>query len=130
MYISHLQEVNLNFMTRPILVYKRQKLSLFVGSVISFSPMYRLRSDFLQRHGSDISSTYGQSDVADYLISFAATLDPNAQSLQTFQWPKFSLSSPQLLTFLDGLPALAMTTDTHRVEGTALLTNITLFGST
>ena len=64
--------------------------------------------------------------MEDYLIRFAATLNPNSQSLLSFQWPKYDLKNRQLLTFLDGLIPLTITTDTYRQEAMQFLTNVTL----
>jgi carboxylesterase type B len=91
-------------------VSKRLKLLPVLGSV----------------HASDILNVYGGGEMEDYLIRFAATLNPNSQSLLSFQWPRYDLSSRQLLTFLDGLIPLEITADTYRQDAMNLLTNITL----
>ncbi|KAF9464209.1 carotenoid ester lipase precursor [Collybia nuda] len=75
-------------------------------------------------HASDILNVYGGGEMTDYLIRFATTLDPNGKS--GLQWPKYTTSSPKLLTFLDGLIPQIITQDTYRKEGMAFLTNITL----
>lgn len=62
--------------------------------------------------------------MADYLIRFAATLDPNSKT--GLQWPKYTTSSPKLLTFLDGLIPEVITDDTYRKEAMAFITNVTL----
>ncbi|KAF8883776.1 carotenoid ester lipase precursor [Gymnopilus junonius] len=77
-------------------------------------------------HASDILNVYGGGEMEDYLIRFAATLNPNSQSLLSFQWPKYDLKNRQLLTFLDGLIPLIITTDTYRQEAMQFLTNVTL----
>ncbi|CAA7261544.1 unnamed protein product [Cyclocybe aegerita] len=51
-------------------------------------------------------------------------LDPNGKS--GFQWPKYTLGSRQLLTFLDGFIPLTITSDTYREASMNYLTNITL----
>lgn len=60
----------------------------------------------------------------DYLIRFAVTLDPNSKT--GLQWPKYTVSSPKLFTFYDGLIPVGITDDTYRKEAMAFLTNVTL----
>ncbi|KAH9168387.1 carotenoid ester lipase precursor [Lactarius sanguifluus] len=60
-------------------------------------------------HLSDHSIIYSGGDLTDYLIQFAADLDPNHGGLYP-QWP------PQLMTLVD----------TYHVEGTKLLTKLSL----
>ncbi|KAF8964271.1 Alpha/Beta hydrolase protein [Flammula alnicola] len=90
------------------LVSKRLKALPILGSV----------------HGSDLLNSYGGGEMEDYLIRFAATLNPN--SLTSFQWPKYTLQSRQLLTFLDGLIPLIITADTYRQAAMNFVTNVTL----
>lgn len=56
--------------------------------------------------------------MTDYLINFVVNLDPNnKRTLLTGQyWPKYTNSSPQLLTFQDGLFPLTLTSDTFRAD--------------
>ncbi|KAF8073585.1 carotenoid ester lipase precursor [Lyophyllum atratum] len=75
-------------------------------------------------HGSDILNVYGGGGMADYLIRFATTLDPNSKF--GLQWPKYSVASPKLLTFHDGLIPVTITDDTYRKEAMTFLTNVTL----
>ncbi|KAG6910657.1 hypothetical protein DXG01_008701 [Tephrocybe rancida] len=75
-------------------------------------------------HGSDILNVYGGGGMADYLIRFATTLDPNAKT--GLQWPKYTQASPKLLTFLDGLIPVILTDDTYRKAAMNGLTNLTL----
>ncbi|GLB38555.1 putative type-B carboxylesterase lipase family protein [Lyophyllum shimeji] len=75
-------------------------------------------------HGSDILNVYGGGGMADYLIRFATNLDPNDNT--GLQWPKYTVSNPKLLTFLDGLIPVTITDDTYRAEAMAYLTNVTL----
>ncbi|OCH92823.1 carotenoid ester lipase precursor [Obba rivulosa] len=75
-------------------------------------------------HSSDLLSFYGPADATDYLINFVNNLDPNGQSL--LKWPQYSTEAPQLLTMLDGIPALEITSDTYRVEGMNVLTNLSI----
>ena len=62
--------------------------------------------------------------MAVYLINFINKLDPNASGL--LSWPKYTTSSPQLLTFIDGLIPLIITEDTFRQDGMNLLTQLSL----
>ncbi|KAI0787376.1 carotenoid ester lipase precursor [Fomes fomentarius] len=75
-------------------------------------------------HGSDILNVYSGSDMADYLINFVNTLNPNGKT--GISWPKYTTSSPKLLTFLDGLIPLSITNDDYRVDAMKLLTNLSL----
>lgn len=62
--------------------------------------------------------------MADYLINFVNDLDPNGGSL--LSWPKYSTSTQELLTFIDGLIPLVLTKDTFRQDGTSFLTQLSL----
>ncbi|KAG6889632.1 hypothetical protein C0992_004523 [Termitomyces sp. T32_za158] len=62
--------------------------------------------------------------MADYLIRFAVNLNPNSAS--ELQWPQYNLDKPQLLTFLDGLIPVTITSDTYRSNAMNALTNLTL----
>jgi acetylcholinesterase len=62
--------------------------------------------------------------MTDFLVRFAATLDPNGKT--GIRWPQYTTSSPQLLTFLDGDTPLAITQDTYRVREMSFLTNLSL----
>ncbi|GLB38556.1 putative type-B carboxylesterase lipase family protein [Lyophyllum shimeji] len=76
-------------------------------------------------HASDILNVYGGGGMADYLIRFAANLDPNPKS--SVQWPKYTTATRKLLTFTDGLfDDEVITEDTYRQEAMAFLTNVTL----
>ncbi|KAI0060458.1 carotenoid ester lipase precursor [Artomyces pyxidatus] len=75
-------------------------------------------------HGSDILNAYGDEDMADYIIRFAANLDPNGNT--NINWPKYTTGSPNLLTFLDGLIPQTITQDTYREDGFNYLTQLSL----
>lgn len=62
--------------------------------------------------------------MGDYLIRFAATLDPNGHGATT--WPVYTKASPQLLTFNDSTVPLSITLDTYRAEGIEYLTELSL----
>lgn len=62
--------------------------------------------------------------MTEYLIRFAAKLDPNGGIL--LNWPKYTTDSPKLLTFLDGLVPETLTDDTFRVDGFNVLTELSL----
>lgn len=62
--------------------------------------------------------------MAVYLINFVNNLNPNGGGL--LSWPKYSTSSPQLLTFLDGLIPLEITQDTYRQAAMNLVTQLSL----
>ncbi|KAG5645458.1 hypothetical protein DXG03_006003 [Asterophora parasitica] len=76
-------------------------------------------------HASDILNVYGGGGMADYLIRFAANLDPNPRI--GLQWPKYTTETRKLLTFYDGLIFdEKITEDTFRKDAISFLTNITL----
>lgn len=77
-----------------------------------------------QVHASDLLNSYGGGELADYAIQFVTNLDPNGKS--GLRWPKYTTSSPNLLTLLDGLIPQIITQDTFRKEAIAFLTNVTL----
>jgi hypothetical protein len=56
--------------------------------------------------------------MTDYLINFVTNLDPNVVNNATTQllnWPKYTNSTPSLMTFQDAPAApLAITSDTYR----------------
>ena len=67
---------------------------------------------------------YGGGDLVDYLVNFVNHLDPNGGGGDS--WPRYTLDSPSLLTFQDGIVPLAITQDNFRNEGIALLTELSL----
>ncbi|KAH9061817.1 alpha beta-hydrolase [Lactarius deliciosus] len=75
-------------------------------------------------HGSDIAIIYGGQDLTDYLIHFATNLNPNGGSGP--QWPRYTTSSPQLLTLLDGPVPANITLDTYRVDAIEFITELSL----
>ena len=62
--------------------------------------------------------------MADYIVRFVATLDPNGDG--ALYWPQYDSDQRQVLTFLDGDPALNISTDKERMAGTRLLTRLSL----
>ncbi|KAK7458144.1 hypothetical protein VKT23_010052 [Stygiomarasmius scandens] len=87
---------------------KREKTVPFLGSF----------------HGSDILNVYGEGGMADYLIRFAATLDPNGRT--GISWPMYTQASPTLLTFLDGIIPQTLTRDNYRVDAMKTATRVLL----
>ncbi|KAH9012205.1 Alpha/Beta hydrolase protein, partial [Lactarius hengduanensis] len=75
-------------------------------------------------HGSDIAIIYGGEDLTDYLIHFTTNLNPNGGSSP--QWPRYTTSSPQLLTLLDGPVPANITLDTYRVDAMEFITELSL----
>ncbi|KAH9038800.1 alpha beta-hydrolase [Lactarius pseudohatsudake] len=75
-------------------------------------------------HGSDIAIIYGGEDLTDYLIHFTTNLNPNGGSSP--QWPRYTTSSPQLLTLLDGPVPAKITLDTYRVDAMEFITELSL----
>ena len=62
--------------------------------------------------------------MGDYLIRFAATLDPNGDGAT--HWPLYTKESPKLLAFSDDEPNLSVMLDTYREEQMAYLTKLGL----
>jgi carboxylesterase type B len=76
-------------------------------------------------HGSDLVNIYGPGDLTDYLIHFVTNLDPNGGSSP--QWPQYTTSSRQLLTFLDDpVTNITITQDTYRTDGMEFITKLSL----
>ena len=72
-------------------------------------------------HGSDIQIIYGGKGLTDYLIHFATNLNPNGDHLPN--WPEYTPTSPQMLTFYAGVPT-NITQDTYRAEAISYLEEI------
>jgi len=78
-------------------------------------------------HASDLQQTIlGHAELQDYLINFATNLDPNKgssaeSSEHLLSWPRFSQSSQQLLTILDGATPIEITNDNFRAAPIAYL---------
>jgi len=88
-------------------------------------------------HGSDLIQTlFAHAELQDYLLNFINNLDPNKgnqgsnstghSSEKLISWPKFSTSSKQLLTILDGDVPLEITKDDFREEAIQFLLQYTL----
>jgi carboxylesterase type B len=75
-------------------------------------------------HGTDILNVYGGGDMVDYLVRFAATLDPNGNT--GIEWPAYTTSSPNMLQFNDGLIPLSISQDTYRVAAMNFTTQLLL----
>ncbi|KAJ3998821.1 Alpha/Beta hydrolase protein [Lentinula boryana] len=75
-------------------------------------------------HGTDILNVYGGGDMADYLIRFAATLDPNGNT--GIEWPQYTTSSPNMLQFNDGLIPLTLSLDNYRESAISFTTQLLL----
>ena len=69
-------------------------------------------------HGADL--TFGAyppeaGDFQDALIHFVTALDPNGVDAK-FTWPKWTVESPQMVSFNDGEMPLSIIEDTYRKE--------------
>jgi hypothetical protein len=63
--------------------------------------------------------------MTDYLVRFAANLDPNGNT--GIEWPRYDAEkAPVLLTFLDGSIPLELTNDTFRKEAMDAVTALSL----
>jgi acetylcholinesterase len=80
-------------------------------------------------HASDLLNVYGGGDLTDFLIQFVTDMDPNG--ILSPHWPRYTTSSPQLMTLLDSQPEATnnnrtIMPDTFRVEGIKSITNLSL----
>jgi hypothetical protein len=78
-------------------------------------------------HQSDLPNIYGGGDLTDFLIQFVTNLDPNGALSP--QWPRYTPSSPQLMTLLGSQFSngnRTITQDTYRAQGIEFLTNLSL----
>ncbi|KAJ7101536.1 carotenoid ester lipase precursor [Mycena belliarum] len=75
-------------------------------------------------HATDILNIYFGGEMTDYLINFAATLNPNGNTVPN--WPAYTTANPNMMTFLDGLFPTTITQDTYRAAGMKFLTDVTL----
>ncbi|KAJ4482483.1 Alpha/Beta hydrolase protein [Lentinula aciculospora] len=75
-------------------------------------------------HGTDILNVYGGGDMADYLIRFAATLNPNGNT--GIEWPQYTSGSPNMLQFNDGLIPLTLSLDNYRESAISFSTQLLL----
>ncbi|KAI9063824.1 carotenoid ester lipase [Trametes sanguinea] len=65
-------------------------------------------------HSTDLQNVFGGGDMADFLIRFVNTLDPNGGP--EINWPAYTPETPELLAFIDGEKPLEITPDTFRKE--------------
>ncbi|TBU30068.1 alpha/beta-hydrolase [Dichomitus squalens] len=79
-------------------------------------------------HGTDIASAISGQELADYIIQFTATQDPNGKngtaSERTIYWPKYDTAKRQVLSVLND--SLAIGNDTLRLEPIASLTALSI----
>ena len=67
----------------------------------------------LQTHASEIPDMYGGGNIADLLIHFANTLNPNGAPGIDQNWPKYNNTNPILLDFSENT-TVGLTNDTYR----------------
>lgn len=65
------------------------------------------------------------TDMQDYAINFATSLNPNGPTVGP-TWPQWNSSSPTSLMFLDGLIPRTLTPDTYRQAPMDLLNSLAL----
>ncbi|KAM5540148.1 hypothetical protein V8D89_006288 [Ganoderma adspersum] len=78
-------------------------------------------------HSTDLQDVFGApggGHLQDYLIRFAATLNPNGDG--SFEWPRYTDATPRLLTLNDAEPKLELTMDHFRLEAMEYLTQLSL----
>jgi acetylcholinesterase len=75
-------------------------------------------------HGTDTFYIKDASgELSTYLINFVNKLDPNGNG--SFNWPKYTKDSPNMLTLQDGDIPLQITQDTYRSAAIDLAINLT-----
>ena len=80
-----------------------------------------------QPHGSEFSGLfYNGNELADYVIQFATTLDPNGGSNRTIYWPQFNKDTRSALVVLDGDVPLEIGDDSARRAQMDKLTELNL----
>ncbi|EIW62500.1 carotenoid ester lipase precursor [Trametes versicolor FP-101664 SS1] len=79
-------------------------------------------------HGTDaVQALVEGNDLADYVIQFTATLDPNGgASNRTIPWPRYDPGARSMLVLLEGDTPLGIVPDTARLEAMAGLTALTV----
>ena len=78
-------------------------------------------------HGSDLANTFREGDLTDFLIQFVTNLDPNG--ILSPHWPRYTTSSPQLMTLLGSQITeknRTITLDTYRAKGMEFITQLSL----
>ncbi len=81
-------------------------------------------------HGSDLVPVFTGGALADYVIQFVTTQDPNGDSANgtasgsAIYWPKYDTKQRQVLQTLDD--AVVIGNDTLRLEPMAALTALSL----
>jgi len=104
----------------------------FIGERASKQPIFSFLNKRLKAvpilgtfHASDLLQTFGAGELQDYLIHFVNNLNPNSGSILP-NWPQYSTTSKELLTLLDGLIPIVITSDTFRQNAINLLTQLSL----
>ncbi|KAI0666683.1 carotenoid ester lipase [Trametes maxima] len=78
-------------------------------------------------HGSDFVPIISKgNDLADYIIQFTNTLDPNGASDRTIQWPQYDPVARQALVLAQDDVPLKITRDAARLEAMVGLTAYTI----
>ncbi|KAI0742716.1 alpha/beta-hydrolase [Daedaleopsis nitida] len=76
-------------------------------------------------HGTDMAQALSDAnELADYIIQFAATGNPNGASNRTISWPKYDAKSRKMLIIDDD--GLEIGADTARLSATGVLTGLSL----
>ena len=79
-------------------------------------------------HGSDLVPAFSGGALAEYIIQFAATQDPNAKNARgdgtAVYWPKYDTERRQVLESHDD--GVEIGNDTLRLEPMAALTELSL----
>ncbi|KAI0682884.1 carotenoid ester lipase [Cerioporus squamosus] len=103
---------------------------LFVQHLAQKQPVYTYLSNSQHidgigaPHGSELLDIFGGGPLGDYLIRFAATLNPNGDG--AVSWPQYTNLTPFTLTFNDAEPAFNLTRDDYRAEQIEYLVRLSL----
>jgi len=102
-----------------------QNRSRFQNTWSFLSKRLKTFTDVGSAHGTDILNIWQGQELTTYLVQFANNLNPNGDA-NLLTWPQYTMSSPHLMTFLDGSTPLAITQDTYRADGFTYLTSLSL----
>ncbi len=90
---------------------------------------------FHHAHGLDLKDIYGPGDLTDYMVHFVNYFDPNGNSSArqggnetggSLFWPRYTPSSPQLLTLQDGPTPMTVGEDNFRKEAIKIIGDLAL----
>ncbi|RPD58729.1 carotenoid ester lipase precursor [Lentinus tigrinus ALCF2SS1-7] len=104
----------------------------FLDHVSSRQPVWSFRNErgpfkgLGYPHASEFNGLFFDGDdLADYIIQFVSTLDPNGGSNRTINWPRYNEKTREVLVVLDGDVPLRIGNDSARRAQTDKLAELT-----